>query len=60
MREITEKIYKFDELPGDIQEKVINKMADINVSDSFWYESVYDDAENIGVNLSNQQRKQRT
>jgi hypothetical protein len=35
------RVYKFDELPEDIKEKVLEKHADINVDGSFWYESDY-------------------
>lgn len=45
------KTYKFNELPEDIQNKVIEKYYDINV-DYEWWESVYDDAANINLKIT--------
>lgn len=49
---ITEtKVYKFDELTEEQKEKVIEKHWDINV-DHEWWDSVYDDAEQIGLKIT--------
>jgi hypothetical protein len=44
MRTITQKVdlYKFDELPEEVQEKIIEKNRDYEVSDTFWSEHVID------------------
>lgn len=47
----TRTLYTFDELPEDIQEKAIEKLWDINVNYE-WWESVYEDAETIGLKIS--------
>lgn len=41
-------VYKFDELSEPAQEKALEKLWDINV-DYDWCESVYEDAETIGI-----------
>lgn len=38
MKEKIVKLYEFEELPEDIQEKVLEKNRYINVDDSFWYD----------------------
>lgn len=48
------KVYKFDELSKDVQEKVLDKDRQINVEDDFWWD--YDtkavmDAENDGFDV---------
>lgn len=43
--------YSFDELAESVQEKVIANMSDINV-DYDWWESVYEDAANIGIKIT--------
>jgi hypothetical protein len=43
-------VYKFSELSEDGKEKAIQNLADINV-DYEWWESTYDDAENIGLKI---------
>lgn len=47
----TRTLYKFNELPEDVKDKVVEKLYDINVDSSFWYESTLEDAKNIGVNI---------
>ena len=44
------KVYKFDELTEKAKENAINKLAYINV-DYEWWDSIYEDAENIGLKL---------
>jgi hypothetical protein len=53
MRIVTQKfkVYKFDELPEDGKEKAIEKLWNINV-DHDWWDCEYDDAENIGIEIS--------
>ena len=45
------KCYQFDELPDDAKEKALMNLCDINV-DYEWWDSVYEDAENIGLKLT--------
>lgn len=42
MREVTQTVYTFDELHIDAQQKVLEEYADINVSESYWYEDSTD------------------
>lgn len=51
MRTIRTKVYKFKELSEDAKEKAIDKLYDINVNYD-WWESTYDDAENIGLKIN--------
>lgn len=51
MREETIKLYKFVELPAEIKEKIITENCGINV-DHEWYDSIYDDAANIGLKIT--------
>jgi hypothetical protein len=44
-------VYKFNELDTNQQDKAIEGLWDINV-DHDWYESVYEDAENIGLKIT--------
>ena len=50
MREITTKVYMYDELSEDVREKVLEKMWDVNVSHE-WWDFVYMDAEEIGLEI---------
>jgi len=43
-------VYKFDELSPDVQDKVIDKMADINVNYE-WWDFIYDDAKDIYLKI---------
>ncbi len=52
MRTIRTKVYKFNELSKDIQQKVIENNYNINVDDSYWYESIIEDAKNIGLDIT--------
>jgi len=45
------EVFTFDELEDDIKEKVINDHYDWNVSDSYWYEHIYEDAKTIGLEI---------
>jgi hypothetical protein len=45
------KVYKFDELTDEQKQKAIEKLCDINV-DFEWWQSVYMDAENIGLKIT--------
>jgi hypothetical protein len=51
MKKIEIKVYSFNELSEKVQEKVIQKLADINV-DFDWWENVYEDAKNIGLKIT--------
>jgi len=50
MKEIKIKLYKFNELGKDAQQKAIEKLSTINV-DFDWWDSTYMDAENIGLKI---------
>lgn len=47
----TKTVYTFDELSEKAKEKAITKCYDTNV-DYEWWENVYEDAENIGLKIS--------
>jgi len=53
MREVTKtyRVYKWEDLSEEQQEKVIENYWDINV-DYEWWDHVYDDAENIGLKIT--------
>jgi len=42
--------YKFDELPENLQEKVIENLYDINVNYD-WWDNIYEDAKQIGLRI---------
>lgn len=44
------QVYKFDELSDTAKDKALNDLYDINV-DHDWWESVYDDAKQIGISI---------
>jgi len=49
----TINVFTINELTETVQNKVIDKYSDINVNDSFWYESIIDnDAKEIGLLIS--------
>ena len=52
MREDTKitKVYRFEELSEKARQKVMEKLADINV-DYEWWDCTYDDAKTIGVEI---------
>lgn len=50
MRIIETKVFKFDELSDEAKEKAIENLWDINL-DYEWWESIYEDAENIGLKI---------
>jgi hypothetical protein len=45
------KVYKFSELNDEQKEKVIENYCDINI-DHDWWDSIYDDAKTIGLELA--------
>lgn len=51
MRTIETKIYTFAELSDEAKEKAIQNLSDINVNFQ-WWESTYEDAKNIGLNIT--------
>ncbi|GLU56240.1 hypothetical protein [Dyadobacter frigoris] len=42
MKKITITLYSFEELPQQTQKQVTQKLSNINVDYSFWYEYSYD------------------
>src|SRR3990172_9884255 len=51
MRTVRTKVYKFDELTTEVQNKVIQSFSNLNV-DYDWWRSVYEDAEQIGLKIT--------
>lgn len=51
MKTKTINLYSFDELSEESQDKAIELLYDLNVMDSWWYESTYEDAERIGLKI---------
>lgn len=51
MRITETKVYPFDELSEDVQDKVVENLYDINV-DHNWWESVYEDAAQAKLKLT--------
>ena len=52
MREVINKVYKLEELDENIQQTVLCNFSDINIDDSWWCESIYDDAEQVGITIN--------
>lgn len=50
MRTIRTKVYQFNELSAEAQEKALNSMWDINV-DYQWWDFTYDDAKSVGIKI---------
>jgi hypothetical protein len=50
MRTIRTKVYQFSELSEQAKQKAIEVCSDYNVSYD-WWESIYEDAENIGLKI---------
>lgn len=50
MREVILKVYSFNELSEEARERVLRDLNDINV-DYEWYQYIYDDALDIGLEL---------
>lgn len=51
MREITIEVYGFDELAEKMQDKVVERLSDINV-DHDWWCFTYADAEAVGLKIT--------
>lgn len=51
MRTIITKVYQFSELSEQAKQKAVETMQDINV-DYDWWQSTYEDAENIGLKIT--------
>jgi len=51
MKTISITLYSFDELSQEAQQNAIINLSDINV-DSNWWESTYEDAENVGLKIT--------
>lgn len=47
----TTKVYTFAELSDEAKENAVNNLSDINVQHE-WWESIYMDAENVGLRLT--------
>ena len=45
------KVYKFDELTEEQQQKVLENYADINV-DFEWWDTIYEDAKTVGIKIT--------
>lgn len=48
MREKIVKLYQFDELDEKAQQKALEKLWDINVNDSYWYDFITHDIKEFG------------
>lgn len=59
MKTITQNIYKFSELSDDAKQKAIEQHADIQV-DYHWWELIYNDAERVGLKISQFDTYRRT
>lgn len=51
MKTIEIKLYKFEELSSEAQDKVIEELYDINISHE-WWEYSYEDAKNVGIKIT--------
>jgi len=51
MKTVEIKLYKFEELSEAVQQKVLEKLWDINV-DYEWWDFIYDDADNVNLKIS--------
>jgi len=51
MRTIETTVYKFDELSDEAKQQSIENLYDLNV-DYEWWDCTYEDAENIGLKIS--------
>jgi tetratricopeptide (TPR) repeat protein len=51
MRIIETKVYQFDELSDKAKEKAIEQFSDVNI-DYEWWQWTYDDAEDIGIKIT--------
>ncbi len=51
MKTIEIKVYKFEELDKQTQEKVIENYRYINVEDTFWYDWIKDDFNRLGLEI---------
>lgn len=51
MRNVRTKVYQFSELSEQAKQKAIETLSHINV-DYEWWESIYEDAENIGLDIT--------
>jgi len=51
MRTIEINLYKFEELSEETQQKVLEKLWDLNV-DYDWWQYIYEDAERIGLKIN--------
>lgn len=52
MREHKIKVYKFDELSAEAQEKALQGMRFWDVEDFEWWEFTYEDAKNVGIKIT--------
>lgn len=51
VREVTFKVYKFNELPRYVQKKVLENNREILVEDGSWCQHIYDCAKKIGFDI---------
>ena len=59
MRLITKAVFKYDELSESAKQKAIEQYADIQV-DYHWWETIYDDADRIGLKIKSFDTYRRT
>lgn len=52
MRTIEIKVYKFDELDKQTQEKVIENYRYINVDNTFWYDCIKEEFDELGISIT--------
>jgi len=51
MKEVTIKVYEYDELSKEAKEKVLSDLASINV-DYAWWEEIYADADEVELDIT--------
>ena len=51
MKTVTTNLYQYDELTDEAKEKVLEMLDDLNVCHD-WWEFTYDDAKNIGLEIT--------
>ena len=52
MKTIEIKVYKFDELDEQTKERVIDNYRFINVEDTFWYDSIQEEFDELGISIT--------
>ena len=52
MKTIEIKVYKFKELDKQTKEKVIDNYRHINVEDTFWFDSIQEEFDELGISIT--------